>query len=134
MISAVSKISFRGEGTQDIINAPGKFSAQPSITEVPADSFEKSDSEGSKSGWKKLLAVAIVALAAFAGLGYAVKAEKLAKVDIDKLENANFFGKAWARIKNGCFWVGEKAEGCYDAIAGLFNKESKVAEKPVETK
>lgn len=123
MISAVSSVSFRGEGSPDIINAPGKFSAQPSVANIPADSFEKNEEK--KGGWKALLGVAIVALAAFAGLGYAVKSGNLAKVEAKDLENAKFFEKAWAYTKNAGFWVGEKAQSCYEGIAGLFKKEAK---------
>jgi hypothetical protein len=129
MISAVSNVSFRGEGSSDIINAPSKYSAQPSAINPPADSFEKADKE-KKSGWKALLGVAIVALAAFAGLGYAVKTEKLVKVEAKELENAGFFGKVGAYIKNAGYWVGEKAQSCYEGVAGLFSKETKEAAKP----
>lgn len=128
MISAVSNVNFRGEGAQDIINAPGKFSVQPSVKDMPADSFEKSGKK-SHTGLK-LIATALIAAGAFLGLGYAAKSGKLGKLEkIEIEEGAKFLDKAMAKIKNAGIWVGEKAKNSYEAVAGLFNKGAKAAEK-----
>ena len=132
MIDAVSNVSFRGENSgADIINAPSKFSVQAPLPEAPVDSFERAGGEEKKSG-KGLMAVigtAIVALAAFAGLGYAVKKGHLEKVEVENVEG--FFNKAWARIKNAGAYLGEKANSCYETVAGWFGREAKDA-KPKE--
>lgn len=128
MIDAVSKVSFRGEatGAQDLINAPGKFTAQAPIPEAQADSFAKSGAEENKksgSGLTAAICTAIAAIAIFAGLGYAVKNGKLEKVDLAKTEG--FFNKTIARIKNAGVYIGEKANSCYETVAGWFGREAK---------
>ena len=135
MIDAVSNVNFRGDaaGAQDLINAPGKFSAQAPIPAATADSFEKTGIEEDKksgSGLSAAIAAAVVALAAFAGLGYAVRGKHIEKVDINSVEG--FFNKAWARVKNAGVYVGEKANSCYETVAGWFGKEAKDAKATAE--
>ncbi len=130
MIDAVSNVNFRGDvaGSNDIINAPSKFSVQAPISDTPADSFEKAGTEESKksgNGLAVAIGAAIAAIAIFAGLGYAVKNGKLEKVDLDKTEG--FFNKAWARVKNAGVYIGEKANSCYETVAGWCGKEVKDA-------
>lgn len=135
MIDAVSNVNFRGEAAnvQDLINAPGKFSSQAPLPAAAADSFERADSEEKKSGNGLAIAIgaAVAALAAFAGLGYAVRKGHLEKVDVNNVEG--FFNKAWARIKNAGAYVGEKANSCYDTVAGWFGKEAKDVKAKAET-
>lgn len=122
MIDAVSNINFRGETvSQDILSSPGKFSTQVSVDKP--DSFERFNNQDKKSGsaLKTAIATAIVALGAFAGLGYAVKNKKIEKVDLEKTEG--FVKKAWAHIKNAAVYVGEKAEKCYETVAKKFKKD-----------
>ena len=112
MIDAVSRVSFRGDNA-DLINAPGKFSA--SVPDMPADSFEKTGEKKSNKGVKIAIATAIAALVALAGLGYAARTGKLAKVEIK--DDAGFFGKALAKIKNAAAQVGEFVNNkCYNKI------------------
>ena len=123
MIGAISNVSFGEATAQDLINSPGKYSVQPKIADTPADSFE---SESSKSSNKKGLIAAgtalVVALAAFAGLGYAVKSGKLTKIEnTEAIEGT--FKKLWAKTKNVGFSIGEYAEKCYNNTLGKwFNK------------
>lgn len=129
MIDAVSKVSFLGEtvGAQDLINAPGKFTAQAPIPAATTDSFEKTNIDEDKKSGNGLVAAistAIAAIAIFAGLGYAVKTGKLEKVDLAKTEG--FFNKALARIKNAGVYIGEKANNCYESTLGKwFSREAK---------
>lgn len=133
MVNSISGVGFRGDtaavSNQDLINAPGKYTT---TAEIPADSFEK---EGASKKSKKvgILATLAVALAAFAGLGYAVKSGKLTKVT-DMPEG--FFAKTWAHIKNAAHWVGNGAGKCWDTVAGWFGKGAddvaKAAEKAAD--
>lgn len=127
MISAVSGISFKGEAVnaQDLINSPGQFSSAPQ-QEIPADSFEKAEEEkkSSNTGLKVAIGAALVALAAFVGLGYAVRKGHLEHVDVPA---EGFFAKAGAHIKNAGVKVGEWADSCYNSILKLFGKEVKEA-------
>ena len=109
MIDAVSRVSFRGDAAgADLINAPGKFS----VPDMPADTFEKK----SNTGLKVATGVAVV-LAALAGLGYAARTGKLAKIAIK--DDAGFFGKALAKIKNAAAQVGDFVNNkCYNKIFG----------------
>ncbi|MBO6088360.1 hypothetical protein J6P92_08465 [bacterium] len=126
MISAVSGISFKGEtiNAQDLINSPGQFTTVPQQQEIPVDSFEKAGEEKKKSntGLKVAIGVAVAALAAFIGLGYAVHNGHLERVDIPA---DGFLKKIGARIKNAGVKVGEWAESCYKSIMKLFGKEVK---------
>ena len=123
MISAVSGISFKGEtvNAQDLINSPGQFATVPQ-QEMPADSFEKAGEEKKKSntGLKVAIGAAVVALAAFIGLGYAVRKGHLEHVDVPA---EGFFAKAGAHIKNAGVKVGEWADSCYTSIMKLFGKD-----------
>ena len=132
MISSISNnVHFRGEAVsaQDLINSPGNFSAN-----IPADkpdTFEKAPFEeenNEKSYLPAIIGTAVAALAAFVGLGVAVKKGKLEKVEVAEADS--FFKKLWTRTKNVGFSIGEAAGKCYDKIAKLFGKETeKVAEK-----
>lgn len=116
MISSVSNVSFKSN--QDLINSPGQFAAPAVKAESMPDEFV------SKKKSKAPLALGtalVVALATFAGLGYAVKSGKLAKV-----EGAEKF---MDKVKNFGFSIGEKAEQCWNKITGLFSKK---AEKTAE--
>ena len=119
MVNSVSGVSFRGDAAavsnQDLINAPGKYTT----AEIPADSFEK---EGAPKKSKKtgIIATLGLALAAFAGLGWAVKSGKLTKAEAPE----GFFKKAWAYVQNAAHWVGEKAGNCWDTVAGWFGKKA----------
>ena len=123
MISAVSGISFKGEtvNAQDLINSPGQFATIPQA-EVPADSFEKAGEEEKKknTGLKVAIGTALVALAAFIGLGVAVHKGKLEHVDIPA---EGFFAKTKAHIKNAGAKVGEWADSCYNWATKLFGRE-----------
>lgn len=124
MISAVSGISFKGEtvNAQDLINSPGQFTTAPQ-QEMPADSFEKAGSEEKKksnTGLKVAIGAAVVALATFIGLGYAVRKGHLEHVDVPA---EGFFAKAGAHIKNAAVKVGEWADSCYTSIMKLFGKD-----------
>ena len=129
MINSVSNVSFRGEtagvNAQDLINSQGKYTT---VTEVPADSFQKEGAqEKKKGGYGALIGTLLVALATFAGLGYAVKKGHLEKVEVPA---EGFFAKAKAHIKNGATTVGEWAGKCWDTVAGWFGKGAKeVTEK-----
>ena len=92
MISAVSGVSFKGEGavsSADLINAPGKFSSAPASLDAPADSFESKGKE--KKGHAGTVMGSIVGLLALAyvALGLAVGKGKLKKVEVLPLENDN---------------------------------------------
>lgn len=126
MISSVSSVHF-GNNAQSLINDPGKFSQLPAAkVDAPADEFVPKNKKSSKGG---LATLAIVALAAFAGLGVAVKKGKLAKV-----ENAEKF---MDKIKNIGASIGGAAEKCWNKITGLFSKKAdkvaEAAEKAAET-
>lgn len=125
MINSVSNISFRGgvANTQDLINSQGKFTSYGSISDVPSDSFENGGVEKNKSGVKGLLVTLALGLAAFAGLGYAVKKGHLEKNVINDADG--FFKKLWQNTKNlGCT-VGEYAGKAWDNTLGkLFTKKS----------
>lgn len=120
MVNSVSGVSFRGDtaavSNQDLINAPGKYTT---TAEIPADSFEK-EGVPKKSRKKGIIATLGLALAAFAGLGWAVKTGKLKKVEAPE----GFFKKAWSYVQNAAHWVGEKAGKCWDSVRGLFGKKS----------
>lgn len=120
MIGSVSNVNFKGiDNSQDFINKPGAFSATP---DIPNDSVELSTKEDKKSntGVKVLIGTLIAGLAAFAGLGYAVKSGKLVKAEIP---TEGMFAKAWAHVKNAGVTVGKWAEKCWDTVAGWFGKK-----------
>ena len=127
MISAISGISFKGEtvNAQDLINSPGQFTTIPQ-QEIPADSFEKvvDEKKSSKKGLKIAIGTAIAALAAFAGLGYAVHSKHLEKVDIPA---EGFLNKSTAYIKNAAFKIGDAADSCYKWVAKLFGRKAEDA-------
>jgi hypothetical protein len=125
MISSVSNLSFRGEGVnaQDLINSQGQFTTSAQPRELPPDSFEKEDSEEKHSGVKALIGTLAVALAGFAGLGYAVKKGHLEKTVVNDADK--FFTKLWQKTKNVGFSVGDSAVRCWDNTLGkLFTKNS----------
>jgi len=122
MISAVSNVSFGETSASNLINSPGLYSSQVAA-EIP-DTYEPSEGK-KKSAKGAVLTTALLALAAFAGLGYMVKTNKLAKVDI--AEGENFFKKIWLHTKNAGAKVGEWAESCYNTIAGWFTRSSNKA-------
>ena len=123
MISAVSGISFKGEtvNAQDLINSPGQFATAPK-SEVPVDSFEKASEEKKKSntGLKVAIGAAVVALATFIGLGYAVRKGHLEHVDVPA---EGMFAKAKAHVNNAAETVGKWADSCYTSIMKLFGKD-----------
>ena len=135
MISAVSGISFKGEtvNAQDLINSPGQFATVPQ-QEAPADSFEKAGNEEQKksnTGLKVAIGAALVALATFIGLGYAVRKGHLEHVDVPA---EGMFAKAKAYVNNAAETVGKWADSCYTSILKLFNREAKdVKAKPDAT-
>jgi len=123
MISAVSGISFKGENVnaQDLINSSGQFATAPK-SEVPVDSFEKAGEEKKKSntGLKAAIGTAIIALAAFIGLGYAVRKGHLEHKDIPA---EGMFAKAGAYVNNAAETVGKWADSCYTSIMKLFGRD-----------
>lgn len=124
MINSVPNLSFRGEvaNAQDLINSPGQFASPAQIAELPPDSFEFEGQEKKKSG-KGLVGTLLVGLAAFAGLGYAVKKGHLEKPVID--ETASFFKKLWPKTKNLGHTIGEYAVKAWDSTLGkLFTKKA----------
>ena len=122
MINSVSNISFKNN--QDLINSPGQFAASAPKMDAAPDEFV---SEKKKSKAPLALGTAlVVALATFAGLGYAVKSGKLAKV-----ENAEKFMDKY--IKNPAVSVGEAAEKCWNKITGLFSKKAEQTAEAAET-
>lgn len=130
MIDSISSVSFKANDMQNLIGAPGQF---PAVAQQPAvDSFVREGEEEEKSsntGLKVLLGTAIASLAAFIGLGYAVKSGKLTKVEVPT-EGA--LAKVMAHIKNFGVTVGEKAESCYKTIAGWLGRGEKAAEQVAE--
>lgn len=133
MINSVSNVGFRGvNNAQDLINSPGVYSN--SIPDMPADSLDISRAEmpqekKSNTGVIVLVGTLIAGLAAFAGLGYAVKSGKLAKVEVP---TEGMFAKAWAHVKNAGVTVGESAGKCWDTVAGWFGRGSKKAADATE--
>lgn len=129
MINSVPKVNFcaaEGVNAQDLLNSPGQFAT--SVAPTPPDSFERQGEEEKKSksgAAKAIIATLVVGLAAFAGLGYAVKKGKLDRTNVELAEG--FFNKAWARIKNAGVAVGEAAGKCWDSTLGKFigNEASK---------
>lgn len=121
MINSVSGVSFRGDAmnTQDLFNAPGKFSS-PAVTADAPDSFEKQGKEKKKGG-HGILATLAVALATFVALGVAVKKGHLEKVEIN--EANGFFKKTLQKGQNLAATVGEYAVKAWGATIGrLFNR------------
>lgn len=122
MVSAINSVSFGN--TQDLINSPGRFTTI-ATPEMKPDSFEmEGENKKSHTGLKALIGIALVALAAFIGLGAAFKKGNLKKVEIP---TEGFIAKAKAKIQNFGYDVGEKAEACYKTIAGWFGKGEKAA-------
>lgn len=125
MINSVSGVSFRGDvapaGSQDLINAPSKFSA----AQAP-DSFEKSDvaPDKKKKNTALKLAGGIVGLAAltYAALGLAVGKGKLTKAVAEAGQEVGFMGK----VKNFFVSIGENAVSMWNKVFG------KNAEKAAE--
>lgn len=126
MLSSVSSVNFRGEAvnTQDLLGAPGKFSAnQPKPVSKP-DTFQAEEKEEKHSTAKTIGAIAAVALAAWAGLGIAVGRKgsswkKIVPVEGEKLKFSE-------KVKNIFFDIGESANNAYKK---LFKKEVKTADK-----
>ena len=122
MISAINNLSFGN--AQDLINSPGQFSTIATPASKP-DTFEiEGENKKSNKGLKILLGTALVALAAFVGLGVAAKKGHLTKVDVPA---EGFMAKAKAKVRNFGFSVGEQAQKCYDKVAGWFSKGEKTA-------
>lgn len=132
MINSVSGVSFRGDipSNAELINSPGQFSSAP---EYQPDSFEKEglgEENKSSSGKKGLIGTALVALASFVGLGYAVKIGKLKEFKMP--DDAGFFTKIRGYAQNAVHKVGEWGEACWNKIAGWFGKSEKAAEGAAE--
>ena len=125
MISAVRNVSF-GESAQDLINAEGKYNAQPKIEDMPADSFEskKSNKAAAAAGIG-----ALALLAAAAGLGYAVHNDKFAKVAAEEIKDMKLGSKIWAYTKNAGHYVGEKADALYKWCASFFKSAEAAGDK-----
>ena len=122
MISAINNVSFGN--TQDLINSPGQFTTA-AIPEMKSDSFEmEGEKKKSHTGLKVLIGTALVALAAFIGLGVAVKKGSLNAVEVP---TDGFMAKSKAQIQNFGVKVGEAAEKCYDKVAGWFGRGEKAA-------
>lgn len=124
MINSVQNLSFRGgvANAQDLINSPGQFASSAQIAELSPDSFEFEGQKKKKSG-KGFVGTLLVGLAAFAGLGYAVKKGHLEKPIID--ETAGFFKKLWPKTKNLGYTIGEYAVKAWDNTIGkLVSKKS----------
>ena len=118
MIGSVSNVNFKGiDNSQDFINKPGAFSSTPNIPNDSVELSTKEEDKKSNTGVKVLIGTLIAGPAAFAGLGYAVKSGKLAKVEIP---TEGMFAKAWAHVKNAGVTVGKWAEKCWDTVAGWF--------------
>lgn len=129
MINSVPKVNFcaaEAVNAQDLLNSPGQFATPAQTAELPPDSFERQGAEEktSKSGAQKAIIGTLVAgLAAFAGLGYAVKKGKLDSANVELAEG--FFNKAWARTKNLGHTIGEYAVKAWDNTLGkLFTSKS----------
>lgn len=125
MINSVPNLSFRGDvaNAQDLINSPGQFASPAQIAELPPDSFEFEGQEKKKSGAKGILTTLALGLAAFAGLGYAVKKGHLEKPVINEADG--FFKKLWPQTKNLAHTVGEYAVKAWDNTLGkLLTKKS----------
>jgi hypothetical protein len=123
MISSVSGISFR---SNDLINSPSKYSVTAQTKPMISKSFDNEDFDNKKSHiGTTLLATGAVALATFAGLGYAVKTGHLEKVNI--AEGEGFFNTLWPKTKNLAYTIGEKAQTCWETVAGWFGKKAKDA-------
>ncbi len=125
MINSVSNLSFRGDiaNNQDLINSPGQFASPMQSAELPPDSFEMQGEEKKKSGAKGIIATLALGLAAFAGLGYAVKKGHLEKTAINDADS--FFKKLWPKTKNLGHTIGEYAVKAWDKTLGkLFAKKS----------
>lgn len=125
MINSVSGVSFKGDvtpaGSQDLINAPSKFSA----AQAP-DSFEKSDAASDKKKRNTALKIAgaVVGLAAlaYAGLGLAVGKGWLTKSVAEAGKEVGFMGK----VKNFFVGIGDNAVSMWNKVFG------KSAEKTAE--
>lgn len=125
MINSVPNLSFRGEVTnaQDLINSPGQFATPAQIADLPPDSFEMQGEEKKKSRAKGVIATLGLALAAFAGLGYAVKKGHLEKPIINEADG--FFKKLWPQTKKLGHTIGEYAVKAWDNTLGkLFTKKA----------
>ncbi len=123
MISAINNVSFGNN--QDLINSPGQFTTMPATPEMKPDSFEmEGEKKKSHTGLKVLIGTALVALAAFIGLGVAVKKGNLKAVEVP---TEGFMAKTKAQAQNFGVKVGEAAEKCYDKVAGWFGKGEKAA-------
>lgn len=120
MINSVSNVSFKANSAE-LLSAPGKFSQTPvAKTDAPADEFVGKK----KSKAPAVMTTLALALAAFIGLGVAVKKGKLAKV-----ENAEGF---MAKIKNVGASIGGAAESCWNKITGIFGKKGEKVAEAVE--
>lgn len=115
MISSVSSVNF-GNSPIDL-SSPGKFSQAQAAKAEPDAFVGKKKSKAPVS----LATLAIVALAGFAGLGYAVKSGRLAKV-----EGAEKF---MDKLKNVGASIGEAAQNCWNKVKGLLSKKSEATQK-----
>ena len=121
MISPVSNVNFRGDAApvnaQDLINSPGKFSAQAPKADAPADSFEK---EGAPAEKKKSKAPAIIGTivgllaATYVGLSIAVGKKALTRAVAEEGKEIGFMGK----VKNFFVDIGESGEKLWNKIRG----------------
>lgn len=121
MISSVSNVNFRGDAApvnaQDLINSPGKFSAQAPKADAPADSFEK---EGAPAEKKKSKAPAIIGTivgllaATYVGLSIAVGKKALTRAVAEEGKEIGFMGK----VKNFFVDIGESGEKLWNKIRG----------------
>ncbi len=114
MISAVSNVNFGNTGID--LSAPGKFSI------APHPNYSVEEPKSGKKGLKTVLALAVIALGGFIGLGYAVKNGKLAKsTEIPE----GFFKKSWTKIKDFGFTIGESGQSFIERVQGWFGKKAK---------
>ncbi len=127
MISSVSNVNFRGEtavSAQDLINSPGKYSVAPQAkTDVPEDSFEKSEGKKNKSNTGAIIGTAAALLAvAYATLGVMVHKGKLEKIEAPE----GFMQK----VKNFFYNVGESADNLWGKIRKRNDADVDVKAKP----
>lgn len=130
MIGAIQSVNFKGN--EDLINAPGKFTSEPKIADMPNDSFEKKSNNAAVAAG--IGAVALLATAL--GLGYAVskghiKINKIEKAEIEGMTST--WDKYWAKTKNLGNSALEQLGNLYNNTLGkLFGSASKKAEGAVE--
>lgn len=126
MISAVSRVSFRGNEAdfQQLIQSEGKYTQKNGAATAPAQQTPVTEAPAKKGKAGKIIGGTLAAVV-IAGLAlFGLKRGNVIKID---KEASGFFGKMTSKLAEAGEWIGTKM---IDPIVNIFKKKgAEVADK-----